>query len=200
MKIGMIFECGPEGADKKVCEHFARQLQLELEIISITLDNKPKLISECGRAASQLLKDGCDRVLIIWDLYPAWREKNQKPCRKNDRLEIQKCLEHYEVNSSQVHLICITEELEAWLITDGHAISAVLSTPAHPVSIPDNKKTETVKNPKKYLMKLFKEKTGRLYSNLQHAEKIARQITDLKKIKRCPSFARLVAKIQGDIP
>lgn len=82
MKIGMIFECGPEGADKKVCEHFARQLEPELEIISITLDNKPKLISECGRAASQLLKDGCDRVLIIWDLYPAWREKKKKPVVK----------------------------------------------------------------------------------------------------------------------
>lgn len=61
----MIFECGPAGADKKVCEHLARQLQLELEIMSVTLDNKPRLISDCGRAAAQLLRDGCDRVLII---------------------------------------------------------------------------------------------------------------------------------------
>ena len=68
----MIFECGPAGADKKVCEYLARQLQPQLEIISVTLDNKPKLIHNCGRSAAQLLKAGCDRVLIIWDLYPAW--------------------------------------------------------------------------------------------------------------------------------
>jgi len=68
----MIFECGPAGADKKVCEYLARQLQPQLEIISVTLDNKPKLINNCGRSAAQLLKAGCDRVVIIWDLYPAW--------------------------------------------------------------------------------------------------------------------------------
>ncbi|KKJ00382.1 hypothetical protein PROH_12100 [Prochlorothrix hollandica PCC 9006 = CALU 1027] len=193
----MIFECGPAGADKKVCEYLARELQPELEIMSVTLDNKPKLISDCGKAAAQLLQNGCDRVLIIWDLYPAWREKKQKPCRRDDRLAIHKSLEHSGVPLAKTHLICITEELEAWLIADGRAISAVLSTSTHPVSIPDKKKTETVKNPKKYLMKLFKEQTGKPYSDLQHAEKIARQMPDLHKINRCPSFARFAAKIHG---
>lgn len=199
MKIGMIFECGPAGADKKVCEYLARQLQPELEIMSVTLDNKPKLISDCGKAAAQLLQDGCDRVLIIWDLYPAWREKKQKPCRRDDRLAIHKSLENSGVTLANTHLICITEELEAWLIADGRAISAVLSTPAHPVSIPDKKKTETLKNPKGYLMKLFKEKAGKPYSDLQHAEKIARQMPDLNKIKRCSSFVRFAAKVMGEI-
>jgi hypothetical protein len=51
MKIGMILECGPSGADKKVCEHLAKQLLPDIEITSFTLDNKPKMIAECGPVA-----------------------------------------------------------------------------------------------------------------------------------------------------
>ena len=198
MKIGMIFECGPQGADKKVCEYLARQLQPDIEIIGVTLDNKPNLIASCGQAAAQLLNEGCERVLIIWDLYPAWREKGQKPCRREDREAIHKSIENAGVPLSSVHLICITEELEAWLIADGRAISAVLSTPAHPISIPDKKRTESIKNPKGDLMKLFKEKSGRPYSDLQHAEKIAKKMPDLSKINRCPSFSRFASKVKGE--
>ena len=70
MKVGMIFECGPDGADKKVCEHLARMLQPDIEISSVTLDNKPNLLSGCGATAAQLLEDGCDRIIVIWDLHP----------------------------------------------------------------------------------------------------------------------------------
>jgi Domain of unknown function (DUF4276) len=200
LKIGMIFECGPAGADKKVCEYLARQLQPEIEIMSVTLDNKPKLIGDCGRAAAQLLQDGCDRVLIIWDLYPAWREKKQKPCRREDRLAIHKSLENEGVPLANTHLICITEELEAWLIADGRAVSAILSTPEHPVTIKDTKNSERKANPKKYLNQLFRQHKGKPYSDLQHAEKIAQLMPDLNKINRCSSFMRFADKLTGGIP
>jgi hypothetical protein len=48
MKVGMIFECGPDGADKKVCEHLAYQLDPDIEISSVTLTNKPGLVENCG--------------------------------------------------------------------------------------------------------------------------------------------------------
>jgi hypothetical protein len=198
LKIGMIFECGPQGADKKVCEYLARQLQHDIEIISVTLDNKPNLVAICGKAAAQLLNQGCDRVLIIWDLYPAWREKRQKPCRQEDRQEIYKSLKNAGVCLSSVHLICITEELEAWLIADGRAISAMLSTPEHPVTIKDTKNSERKANPKKYLNQLFKANIGKPYSDLQHAEKIVKKMSDLNKINRCPSFSRFASKITGE--
>ena len=70
MKIGMIFECGPQEADKKVCERVARQIKPDIQITSVTLDNKPNLITNCGKVAAQLIKQGCDRILIVWDLYP----------------------------------------------------------------------------------------------------------------------------------
>ncbi len=40
MKVGLILECGPEGADKKVCEYIVRHYAPEMKIDSITLDDK----------------------------------------------------------------------------------------------------------------------------------------------------------------
>jgi hypothetical protein len=196
MKVGMIFECGKEGADKKVCEYLAQKLLPDIEISSITLTNKPKLLRECGEQTAMLLKEGCEQVLIIWDLYPPWREHNEKPCRKEDRERIFSSLKEAGVTSPNVYLICIREELEAWLIADGRALSTVLSTPAHPVKIKDTKKPDNVKNPKGKLRKIFKETIGRDYNDMVHAEKIVRELPDMKK--RSPSFVRFAAKLTGD--
>jgi len=189
----MIFECGPQGADKKVCEYFARQIQSDIKITSLTLDNKPNLIANCGNAAAQLIKQGCDRILIIWDLYPAWKEKGQKPCRKEDRLKILNSLKNAEVTSPNVYLICIDPELEEWFLYDLAALSSILSTPSHPANrITPNGGT----NPKKALTKIFKENTGRPYNDLIHAEAIAKKISKFDKIsKKCSSFARFIQKI-----
>ena len=88
MKIGLILECGPMGADKQVCEHLIGRLDSEIEFESITLDNKPNLIAKCGGAASELLAGGCDHVAVVWDSYPAWRVDGQSPCRFEDRQSI----------------------------------------------------------------------------------------------------------------
>ena len=98
MKVGMIFECGPNGADKAVCEQLAKMLKPDLEISSVTLDNKPNLLSDCGDATALLLAEGCDRVVIIWDLYPPWREKKQRPCRQEDRQAIMNSLQKAKVS------------------------------------------------------------------------------------------------------
>jgi len=196
MKIGMILECGPKGADLKVCEKFARQLHSEnIEIVSITLDNKPNLINDCGKVTNLLLKDGCDRILIIWDLYPLWRNNIVNPCRREDCDAIQEALENAGVKSKNVYLICIEAELEEWFLHDTYALSSVLSTQSHPVNI--RKKLKGGTNPKSVLTKIFKEYTGKPYNDLYHAEKIANEISNFNKLKRCPSFARFAFKITG---
>jgi hypothetical protein len=194
MKIGLIFECGPEGADKKVCEYLARKLKPEIEIVSITLDNKPGLIEGCGLAAAELLGEGCDRVVIVWDLYPPWREKKQKPCRRKDREDIKRSLIEAGVTSANVYLVCITEELEAWLLADGRAVSDVLSTPEHSVKVKDEKKPEQVRNPKKRLTKIFKEHIGQPYNDMIHAERIVRKLQDFTRIRRSKTFVRFAFK------
>jgi len=199
MKVGMIFECGPDGADKKVCEHLARRLQPDIKISSVTLGNKPNLVSECGKNAAQLLAGGCERIVIVWDLYPAWREKKQRPCLKADRAAIMESLAQAEVTSPHVYLVCIKEELEAWLLADGRAISAVLSKPTHLVTVKDKKKPERIQKPKTQLNQIFQEKTGRRYIDSQHAEMIIKKV-DLNKLRCCNTFVRFAEKVTGIEP
>lgn len=169
---------------------------LDIEISSVTLDTKMNLIAECGEHAAILLSEGCERVLIIWDLYPAWHE--EKPCRKEDREQIFTSLKEARVSSPNVYLICIREELEAWLIANGRALSRLLSTPTHPVKIKDAKKPDLVKNPKGKLRNIFNENTGKDYHDMVHAEKIVRKLPDFNKIKHSLSFERFVAKLTED--
>lgn len=197
MRLGMIFECGPDGADMKVCERLVQHLRPDAIIRSITLDNKPKLIAGCGAVAAMLLKEGCGNVIIVWDLYPAWRERVQRPCRAEDRRLIMDSLRTAGVGSC-AHLVCIEQELEAWLLADGRAISSVLSTTAHPVRVKNVKNSESVNNPKKRLNELFKQNTGRPYNDIVHAEKIIRGLPDLNRIRRCSTFVRFAEKVTGN--
>jgi hypothetical protein len=179
MKIGMIFECGPQGADKKVCEYLAMQVAPDIEIESVTLDNKKNLISDCGKAAAQLLKSTCERVVIVWDLHPAWREL--APCRKEDREAIARSLKASDVDATKVFLVCIEEELEAWLIADNRAIEALLSKPHRQVRIDRERHPEQITNPKKKLTRIYREHGGRPYNDLIDAEKIVKALPDLDR-------------------
>lgn len=194
----MIFECGPEGADLQVCQELTRRLNPAIVVSPATLDNKPKLIRDCGKAAARLFSEGCKRVLIIWDLYPAWREKGVKPCRREDREAIQASLKEAGISPAKVGLICIQEELEAWLLADGRALSEVLSTAAHPVRVRDSKDPKRIGNPKKVLRRLFTQHTGRPYSEQRHPFQIAQTLPDLNRLSRLATFARFSEKLRGN--
>lgn len=201
MKIGMIFECGPQGADQAVCEYLAKRLNPELEIESRTLDNKPNLLSECGEVAALLLASGCDYVLIIWDLYPPWREKKQRPCRQEDCTRILASLEDAKVNLDRVHLVCIEEELEAWLLADDRPLKGFLASLIRPhplkTKIKAEKKPERVKNPKGKLTQIFQETTGRKYVDMIDAIKIVHRVQDFQKLRNSVTFVRFCRKATG---
>ena len=184
----MIFECGPDGADHQVCRHLARLLQSDIEIAHVTLDNKPKLVTECGAAAANLIAEGCERVVIMWDLHPPWRSSRQKPCRREDRETIFSSLSRAGVDVRQVSLVCIEEELEAWLIADGRALSSVLSRPAHSVKVPDIKNSERTRKPKTRLNQIFQQHAGRPYVDRLHARLIVEALPDLTRLRRCETL------------
>lgn len=112
MKIGFIFECGHEGPDVQVCRYLVQMLDPAIKFVPSTLDNKKKLVEDCGTVAKILL-DECEKVIIVWDLYPAWRERGMRPCRHEDRQAIFRSLQAENVDLSKVFLVCIQEELEA---------------------------------------------------------------------------------------
>lgn len=196
MKIGFILECGPEGADVKVCKHLVHKINAEIEFVSLALDVKPKLISGCGKAAKQLLASGCEKVFIIWDLFPKWR--TGKPCRKEDREAIFEALNDAGVSHTTVNLVCIEQELESWLIADGRAISEFLSTETRKVAIKDTKNPDIAQNPKKILNQYFNKNKGRDYVDYQHAEKLVKLIPDFSKLRKSVTFRRFYYKLSGE--
>ncbi len=99
----------------------------------------------------------------------------------------------------RVSLVCIREELEAWLIADGRAVSAVLSTPAHPQNIGHVKRPETTPKPKTRLTKLFQEHVHRIYSDRQDAVMIARALPDLARLDLISTFTRFRIRILGKL-
>ena len=204
MKIGIILECGPDGPDKHVCKHLAelilRDAKMEAELSFTTLDNKSNLLQQCGDAASILLHQGCERILIVWDLYPPWGVHKQKPCRHADRQTIFGALEAANVQSTCVALICIQEELEAWLLADGNTLTGFLqSINSHVKKVPHHKSPERIGcNPKTALNKLMQESTGRKYEDYVHARKISMRMTDLTRLRKvCPAFQRFEQKVIG---
>lgn len=196
MKVGLILECGPQGADKAVCEHLAKLLDPEIEIVTLTLDNKPGLIENCAEAATTLFElDLCDRVIIVWDLYPAWRTGGERPCRKQDRNLILEKLDSAGIANRDIFLVCIKEELEAWLLSEHQAISFVLSKPHREVKIGREQFPERVRNPKTVLNKHFQENTGRPYNDLVHAKQIVQNIDNCNRLRRCETFPRFALKV-----
>ena len=194
VKIGLILECAPSGPDQQVCEYLVKRLQPDTEVDSRTMVNKKILIAECGEKAAQLLDDNCQRVIIVWDLYPPWRPKGEKPCRREDRKAICDSLKQAGVDCQKVHLVCICQELEAWLLADNRAIVAAIEKLIRrtPRITGIKKNPESVEDPKSRLDNIFRQYTHRPYQAHTHALKIVKELPDFKKIKRCQSFKQFV--------
>lgn len=195
MKIGIICECGPQGAETQDFPELVKKLGLKHVLDIVPMDKKPKLVEGCGKAARQLFESGCERVLLIWDLYPGWREKGMKPCRKEDREAILASLQASKVDTRKTKLICIQEELEAWLLCDGRALAEVLSRQTYKVKVKDEKSPDGVSNPKGRMRKMFKLNGKSDYNDMTDAIKIVKALPDTKKLQRSSSFDRFKASL-----
>jgi hypothetical protein len=199
MKIGMIFECGPQGADKQVCEYLARKLLPDdNEIVSRTLDNKARLLNEAGRTAKLLLDDGCDRVLIIWDLRPAWPDQRYKPCRYQERQALLGGLRDAGLASAPIFLVCIEQELESWVLADETKLNAFLSSPAHGYDAKQVRHPDRVQQPKASVINHFKMAGRGRYNDVVHALRVVSVAEpNWNKLRRSDSFARFEKKLRG---
>jgi hypothetical protein len=199
MKIGFIFECGPKGVDVPICKYLVNKLDPTINFTSITLGNKKNLIEDCGKITKLLLEsDRCEKVIILWDLYP--NHKEEKPCRRQDREEILARLQAEDVDLSRISLVCISGEIETWLIADHRAIKDTIANLIHPYKVGKIAKfgnPDEDKNPKKLLRKIFKNAKLGTYNELQHPLQIVKNIKDFSKIKNSESFRRFALKVTG---
>jgi len=199
MRLGLIFECGPQGADKQVCEYLIEHIKPGVKVSSRTLDNKENLLRDAGKVAKQLLQDGCACVLIVWDLRPAWPDMKQKPCRHVERQTLLVRLAEAEVPlHAPVHLICIEQELESWLLANERTVSAYLSTAAHAYKARRVKYPDGVLQPKAVLIKHFKTARNWRYDDKVNAIGVLRAVdVDLPRLRRSTSFGRFENKLNS---
>ena len=197
--VGLVFECGPQGADKQVCEYLIQHIKPAVKVSSRTLDNKENLLRDAGKVAKQLLQDGCNCVLIVWDLRPAWPDTKHKPCRHAERQTLLSNLKDAGVRThAPVYLICIEQELESWLLASDHAIAALLSTAAHTYRVSRSKKPDTVTQPKAALIKHFKDARGWRYDDKVDAIRVIRAANiELSRLRRSTSFDRFEIKLNN---
>ena len=198
MTVGLVFECGPQGADKQVCEYLIQHIQPGATVSSKTLDNKINLLRDAGKVAAQLLNDGCSCVIVLWDLRPAWPDK-RKPCRYAERQALLTGLTEAGVPShAPVHLVCIEQELESWLLASNQAIAALLSTEAHAYRVARIRKPDTVVQPKAALIKHFKNARGWRYDDKVDAIRVLRAANvDLARLRLSASFGRFENKLNN---
>lgn len=196
MKMGMVFECGPQGADKAVCTYLAGAMREGIQISTVTLDNKDNLLRDCGRAVRQLLADGCHCVLVIWDLRPAWPTPG-RPCRANEVARIQASLDAACVpTAARVHLICIEQELESWLLACDQALTALLSTASHAYLVPRKRNPDRVTQPKAAVVRHFKSARGWRYDDKVDAIRVLKATpVNLQHLRRSASFSRFEQKV-----
>lgn len=196
MKIGLIVECGPDGAETHVVPHLAKLVDPGVETDVISLDTKSSLRSECGKAVSKLLDRGCHRVIVTWDLLPDWDEYEGKGCRHADKEEITQSLRNAGIHlpDRRVSLVCIERMLEAWILADHEALAAFLGTDQHPARIPKCKHPDRVHEPEAALNRYFRESRYGKYRDINHAFRIMRN-ADLKHLRRSDSFCRFEKKL-----
>jgi hypothetical protein len=131
---------------------------------------------KCRAWASTLKTKGCKYLIMIHDL------------DRNDLARLRQDIENAVTPSPiKPYLICIpVEEMEAWWLTDPHAIQLALNLRKTP-TIKGN--PEYIPSPKERigeLVRQYSQKT-KVYLNTEHNVKIAQHL-DLTKAKRCASF------------
>ena len=200
MKLGCIFECQREGPDIVVCRQFLSQLNPLIVLDPVPMDDKANLIERCGLAAEVLLKKN-HHVVILWDLIPRWVEGDKIYNLAEEVKKVEDALIASKVNLKKVSLVCMIQELEAWLLADYQAVGAVIAKikKPHPIgSLKKFKHPDCEHRPKKILEKIFDQELGYIYRDHQHALLIAKAIgNDWRRIKNSASFCRFAEKAVG---
>ena len=189
-KVGIICEGTNQGGDMQVFRHFAQRILGHDRIDVVPLGSKPALFVTCGVAARALLECGCERILIVWDLLPAWGSEPATVAA--DEAAVRGSLLRENLHQHPcIFLIAIDRELETWLVSDGAALTHVIAGPPGSAPIRPHKNPVAEPKPKTWLMKKFSAIARHPYLAERNAVQIAQAMPDhLRAISKIPSFLK----------
>ena len=195
MKIGLILECATDGPDWQVYSLWLeRLLGPDVQVEQSSAVNKKQLVQQAGTRAKNLLAEGCTKVFIIWDLWPAWGEV--KPDQAADVAAIESSLRRAGVTDPCIYLLCVTRMLETLLLVDGKALNTMLRLPKGKKTPGNRNKPYTERDPKGYLGRWFKEARRGDYLDYVHAKQIARHVDFVRMRRYTTEFPRMENSLQ----
>jgi hypothetical protein len=165
------------------------------------MQDKRKLMQQGVNAAEKLLSaEKCERVFIVWDLQPEWRDDKGAPLDCEEECDLLRQQLTDRGIEDRVDLICILQMLETWIVADHPAVSAHLSRPAHPYSFSKVKSLETNADTKALLIGACIEARGRgnRYNDRLDAVRIIQRVNEPSRLQKVGSFRRFVGKLTGD--
>jgi len=196
-KLGLILECDAGGPDELVFKCLVRRLSPETKVLVRTQGNKPAVFERGADVAKSLVEtDGCDLVLVVWDLKPLFEDAGN--CvDETDDLKANLAGLPPETRK-RVKLLCLSYELETWLLADAEAVRGHLSKPTRPCKWKGSKSPETFSDAKSTLNKVFKDFRGQRYEDFREAIQIASRWSTTTKFRGVSSFERFVNLLTGD--
>ena len=199
-RVGILVECGRDGLEvhlcRRICVLLREQHGAAFEEQIIPMDNKRRLLEEAATAARGLFEDGFDRVVILWDEEPAWPDRHRPLCWHAEREQLLASLRGAGVDPRAVHPVCIERAFECWLMHDGPLLSRVLSRPTHPVRVKAPANPHRLRNAKGVLMRIFR-KHGQTYVDVTWARRLAANLDDLSRLRRCETFLRFAERVMA---
>ena len=200
MKLGLVLECDTGGPDELVLTCLTRRLDPEVEVQAEALGSKSQVFLKGAETASMLIEASrCDLVLIVWDLKPYWDPARGRSCEDETQEMLNTLAFLPAATRRKVRLLCLTWEIETWLIADHRAVREHLSTDAH------REKKFRCSNPlgkadaKAFMIGEFRKvrgKSGR-YVDYREAIQIARLMPDTRQLQGIPSFTRFARLVSG---
>ncbi len=198
MKIGFVLECTLDGPEMKICRWLAKQICPKFDGGNVEfrpMNNKQFLMEACGDVARNLLDSGCQHVFILWDLAPAWPNGEQPDCVREVSV-VKAELKKAKVPQPKATCVCITHEIETWLLADTEALREFCSTDAHKKERVRSKgRLERIVDPKDELKRILRNR-GKTYNGHYDALPII-QKADPKKLRKVQSYARLEDKLRA---
>lgn len=199
LKIGIVCEGQRGCAETQVFPHLVKLIcpnavcgQEEI----VPSGNRPNVLTVAPAVARQLLRDGCDFVFVIWDVFPEWRDHGGTTDCRVHRKTLDDNLKTAQMSGKPIFSVAIHEELEAWLLCDADALMATIGTLKRKKRISHETTPDRVQNPKMVLESLFRLGRGKRYNPSFSARQIATNLASTTRLRKSQSFSRFEDRLK----
>lgn len=203
MKIGFVVEgsdrhAGDVHAVREFCKRIADVHGLNRTSEVIPGGSKRQILEKAADHVTSLRNLGCARVILIWDNCPPWSLKTAELDQEQFLWAVWtwRRIKNANLPTAGIDLICTRQELEAWILTDGAAITRVLKSIRDKagMKVKDAGFPERVHKPKVVLQSHWYEHFQRAPYGTEYAALVRE--CNLAKVRGAPSFQRFEDKVR----